>query len=116
MLQVYGVTVRATDGGRPALWSEATVIVEVIDVDENTHAPAWDAHDVLAGSVREDAPRGTRVLAAPAADADPPGRDSRLAYYIVAGSGMAHFSVDDAGTSTRNHSNGLVCHRWTGLI
>ncbi|XP_047023780.1 fat-like cadherin-related tumor suppressor homolog [Helicoverpa zea] len=95
--QVYGVTVRATDGGQPALWSEATVIVEVVDVDENMHAPAFSDHAVLTGSVREDSERGTVVLTAAAFDADPPGRDSRLAYYIIAGSGMAHFSVDDAG-------------------
>ncbi|XP_037297103.1 fat-like cadherin-related tumor suppressor homolog isoform X2 [Manduca sexta] len=95
--QVYGVTVRATDGGQPALWAEATVIVEVVDVDENRYAPAFSDHAVVSGAVREDAARGARVLAAPATDADAPGRDSRLAYYIVAGSGMAHFSVDDAG-------------------
>ncbi|XP_075972507.1 FAT atypical cadherin kugelei isoform X2 [Anticarsia gemmatalis] len=95
--QVYGVTVRATDGGQPALWAEATVIVEVVDVDENQHAPQFAAHGVLTCSVREDAARATVVLTAAASDADPPGRDSRLAYYIVAGSGMAHFSVDDAG-------------------
>ncbi|CAB3222731.1 unnamed protein product [Arctia plantaginis] len=95
--QVYGVTVRATDGGAPALWAEATVIVEVVDVDENLHAPVFGSHGVLAGGVREDAARAAVVLTATASDADPPGRDSRLAYYIVAGSGMAHFSVDDAG-------------------
>lgn len=99
-MQVYGVTVRATDGGQPALWSEATLIVEVEDVDENAHAPVFREHAVLAAAVREDAPRGHVVLDAAATDADPPGRDSRLAYYIVAGSGMAHFSVDDAGTVT----------------
>lgn len=88
---------RATDGGRPALWAEATVIVEVLDVDENTHAPLFADRTVLLASVPEDAARGTKVLAAAATDADPPGRDSRLAYYIVAGSGMAHFSIDDEG-------------------
>lgn len=70
----------------------------MVDVDENMHAPLFDDHAVLAGGVPEDAERGRVVLTATAADADPPGRDSRLAYYIVAGSGMAHFSVDDAGT------------------
>lgn len=95
--QVYGVTVRATDGGRPALWAEATVIVEVLDVDENMHEPVFADRTVLAAAVPEDAARGTKVLAAAASDADPPGRDSRLAYYIVAGSGMAHFSIDDEG-------------------
>ncbi|XP_059061183.1 fat-like cadherin-related tumor suppressor homolog, partial [Achroia grisella] len=95
--QVYGVTVRATDGGRPALWAEATVIVEVVDVDENAHAPLFADHAVVAGAVREDAARGAVVVTAAAADADPPGRDSRLAYYLVGGSGMAHFSIDDTG-------------------
>ncbi|KAJ0179077.1 hypothetical protein K1T71_004789 [Dendrolimus kikuchii] len=95
--QVYGVTVRATDGGQPALWAEASLVVEVVDVDENRHTPAFGEHAVLAGGVREDAPRGTTVMRAAATDADPPGRDSRLAYYIVAGTGMAHFSVDDTG-------------------
>ncbi|XP_052738209.1 fat-like cadherin-related tumor suppressor homolog isoform X2 [Bicyclus anynana] len=95
--QVYGVTVRATDGGRPALWAEATLVVEVADVDENLHAPEFAERPALAARVREDAPPGTLVLTAAAADADPPGRDSRLAYYLLAGSGLAHFSVDDAG-------------------
>ncbi|RVE45660.1 hypothetical protein evm_009675 [Chilo suppressalis] len=95
--QVYGVTVRATDGGRPALWAEASLVVEVLDVDENQHAPQFADRLVLTGSVREDAGRTAVALAAAATDADPPGRDSRLAYYIVAGSGMAHFSIDDQG-------------------
>ncbi|KAI5643561.1 cadherin domain-containing protein [Phthorimaea operculella] len=95
--QVYGITVRATDGGRPALWAEATVIVEVVDVDENEYAPAFADPMVLTARVAEDAPRGTVVLEATATDADPPGRDSRLAYYVLGGSGMAHFSIDDAG-------------------
>lgn len=116
------------------MWSEATLIVEVhilhftklvivnlcmkripnmkyiaccqvVDVDENMHAPVFGEHAVLTGSVREDAARASEVLTAAASDADPPGRDSRLAYYIIAGSGMAHFSVDDAGK----------CHFVSGL-
>ncbi|XP_039746236.1 fat-like cadherin-related tumor suppressor homolog [Pararge aegeria] len=95
--QVYGVTVRATDGGQPALWAEATLIVEVADVDENAHSPVFADWPALQARVPEDAPPGTRVLAAAATDADPPGRDSRLAYYVLGGSGLAHFSVDDEG-------------------
>nr|XP_034825226.1 fat-like cadherin-related tumor suppressor homolog [Maniola hyperantus] len=95
--QVYGVTVRAADGGRPALWAEATLVVEVADVDENAHSPAFAERVALAASVPEDAPPGTSVLTARATDDDPPGRDSRLAYYALGGSGLAHFSVDDAG-------------------
>ncbi|XP_064074743.1 fat-like cadherin-related tumor suppressor homolog [Vanessa tameamea] len=95
--QVYGVTVRATDGGRPSLWAEATLIVEVADVDENAHAPVFAERQAFAATVSEDASPGTTVITATATDADPPGRDSRLAYYIVAGSGMALFSIDDSG-------------------
>ncbi|KAG7305207.1 hypothetical protein JYU34_009245 [Plutella xylostella] len=94
--QVYGILVRATDGGLPALWAEATLIVEVLDVDENQHDPQF-ADFVLEASVPENAPRGTSVITAAAKDADPPGRDSRLIYYVVGGSGMGYFSVDDAG-------------------
>ncbi|XP_072941921.1 fat-like cadherin-related tumor suppressor homolog [Epargyreus clarus] len=123
--QVYGVTVRATDGGRPALWAEATLIVEVLDVDENAHAPVFADRLALAAAVREDAAPGARVLAAAAADADAPGRDSRLAYYIVAGSGMAHFSIDDAGVirtltpldrETTPHYWLTVCAQDHGLV
>lgn len=91
------MTVRATDGGAPALWSEATVIVEVLDVDENAHAPQF-ADELLEGEVPEDAPVGSVVMTAAAKDADPPGRDSRLQYYILDGTGMGRFSIDDAGT------------------
>lgn len=67
----YSVTVRATDGGQPPLWAEASVVIEVDDVDENMYAPQFSAHDALSGAVREDAPRGTLVMRAAAHDADP---------------------------------------------
>lgn len=82
------------------MWSEATLIVEVADVDENAYTPVFAERQALSASVPEDAPPGTVVLSAAATDADPPGRDSRLAYYIVAGSGKAHFSIDDTGMRT----------------
>ncbi|XP_032512432.2 fat-like cadherin-related tumor suppressor homolog isoform X2 [Danaus plexippus] len=123
--QVYGVTVRATDGGRPAMWSEATLIVEVADVDENAYTPVFAERQALSASVPEDAPPGTVVLSAAATDADPPGRDSRLAYYIVAGSGKAHFSIDDTGVirsqtpldrETTAHYWLTVCAQDHGLV
>lgn len=95
--QVYGVTVRATDGGQPAQWAEATLVVEVCDVDENRHAPVFAARAAVALAVREDAAPGARVGALQALDADPPGRDSRISYYALAGAGLAHFAVDDTG-------------------
>lgn len=88
------------------------MIVEVVDVDENMHAPAFADPSVLTASVPEDAPRGTVVLAATATDADPPGRDSRLAYYIVGGSGMAHFSIDDTGTESYSKCSSSGRYEW----
>ncbi|KPI91036.1 Fat-like cadherin-related tumor suppressor-like [Papilio xuthus] len=93
--QVYGVAVRATDGGQPALWAEATLVVEVGDVDENRHTPVFAERAAVALAVREDAAPGARVGALLALDADPPGRDSRLTYYALDGPGMAYFTIDD---------------------
>ncbi|CAH0717523.1 unnamed protein product, partial [Brenthis ino] len=123
--QVYGVTVRATDGGQPALFAEATLIVEVVDVDENAHTPVFAERQAFAASVREDAVPGAAVLTAAASDADAPGRDSRLAYYIVGGSGMALFSIDDTGVirtqtpldrETTPHYWLTVCAQDHGLV
>ncbi|KPJ14084.1 Fat-like cadherin-related tumor suppressor-like [Papilio machaon] len=89
--------VRVQDGGQPALWAEATLVVEVGDVDENRHTPAFAERAAVALAVREDAAPGARVGTLLALDADPPGRDSRLAYYALDGPGMAHFAIDDTG-------------------
>ncbi|XP_068628013.1 fat-like cadherin-related tumor suppressor homolog [Battus philenor] len=94
--QVYGVTVRATDGARPARWGETTLLVELGDVDENRHAPVFAERGALALRVREGAAAGARVGTLRASDADT-GRDARLAYYVLDGGGMPHFSVDDSG-------------------
>lgn len=93
--QVHGVTVVATDGGSPPLESRAALVLELTDVDENLYSPEF-AVRVLRGRVRENAPAGAHVMTARATDRDPPGRDSRLTYYL-AGGGAALFAVDDAG-------------------
>lgn len=90
------MSVVARDGGQPALSAAASLIVEVADVDENLHAPTFPA-PVLTGTVPENQPAGTSVLSAAARDLDPPGRDSRLVYYVLGGSGMGYFSIDDTG-------------------
>ncbi|GBP81326.1 Fat-like cadherin-related tumor suppressor homolog [Eumeta japonica] len=111
--QVYGVAIRATDGGHPPLWSEAVVIVEILDVDENVHAPQF-VERVFSGTVRENSPPGTNVLVVNATDADPSGRDSRLAYYLLAGSGLGRFTIDDAGEvrTVAPLDREMVAHYW----
>ncbi|KAG8522372.1 LOW QUALITY PROTEIN: Protocadherin Fat 3, partial [Galemys pyrenaicus] len=92
--QFYNLTVRAKDKGRPvSLSSVSFVEVEVVDVNENLHAPRFPDFAV-AGSVRENARVGTRVLQVAARDEDP-GRDGEVQYSLRDGSGLGRFSIDE---------------------
>lgn len=95
--QIHSLIVRAMDRGTPVLSSETSVIIEVIDVNENRNAPIFDDF-VLAGSVAENQPAGTHVMAVTAKDADAPGPDSRISYSIRGGDGLGIFTVDNEGT------------------
>lgn len=98
LLQVHVLTVRASDRGSPPLWSEATLTVHLIDVNENAHAPVF-ADLVQTAAVKEDSPAGTLVTSVKASDADAPGDDSRVTYSIRGGDGQGYFSVDEKGES-----------------
>ncbi|XP_038610870.1 protocadherin Fat 1 [Tachyglossus aculeatus] len=92
--QLYNLTVRARDKGRPlALSATCHVEVEVVDVDENLHPPVF-ASFAVGGVVREDAPVGTSVLTLSARDEDV-GRDGRIRYSIRDGSGLGVFHIDE---------------------
>uniref|UniRef100_F6T585 FAT atypical cadherin 1 n=1 Tax=Ornithorhynchus anatinus TaxID=9258 RepID=F6T585_ORNAN len=94
MRQLYNLTVRARDKGRPlALSATCHVEVEVVDVDENLHSPVF-ASFAVGGVVREDAPVGTSVLTLSARDEDV-GRDGRIRYSIRDGSGLGVFRIDE---------------------
>ncbi|XP_046666856.1 fat-like cadherin-related tumor suppressor homolog [Homalodisca vitripennis] len=95
--QVHSLTVRARDRGTPSLLTEVTLVVEVVDVNENLHAPEFEDF-VVASAVLENQPVGTLVATVKATDADPPGDDSRVGYSIRAGDGLGYFSIDDQGT------------------
>ncbi|KAK3921990.1 Fat-like cadherin-related tumor suppressor-like protein [Frankliniella fusca] len=100
--QVHVLTVRATDRGTPALWSEATLTVHLIDVNENVHAPLFD--DVVqTAAVLENATVGTLVTSVKASDADGPGDDSRVTFSIRGGDGQGYFSIDEKGESQRGN-------------
>ncbi|XP_014488108.1 PREDICTED: fat-like cadherin-related tumor suppressor homolog [Dinoponera quadriceps] len=94
--QVHTLTIVARDRGEPALSSETMVIIEVVDVNENLHAPVFDDF-VVSASVFENQPVGTLVATVRAKDADPPGGDSRIGYSIRGGDGVGVFSVDNEG-------------------
>ncbi|KAJ9575146.1 hypothetical protein L9F63_025901, partial [Diploptera punctata] len=91
--QIHSLTVRARDKGTPSLSTETSVIIEVVDVNENLHAPVFEDF-VIAASVRENQPTGTLVTTVRATDDDPRGDDSRISYSIRGGDGIGLFSID----------------------
>ncbi|XP_041930485.1 protocadherin Fat 1-like isoform X2 [Alosa sapidissima] len=92
--QVYNLTVRARDKGKPEpLTSVCHVVLEVVDVNENLHRPTFPFFTNSA-YVSEDAPVGTTVLKVMAADKDP-GRDGEVRYTIGDGSGLGVFGINE---------------------
>ncbi|XP_065170403.1 fat-like cadherin-related tumor suppressor homolog isoform X3 [Atheta coriaria] len=95
--QVHSLMVFATDCGNPALSSETSVTVNVVDVNENLYAPHF-ADFVLAGAVSENLPIGSVVMQVNATDPDGKGEDGRIEYSIRDGDGIGIFSIDNTGT------------------
>ncbi|XP_041781525.1 fat-like cadherin-related tumor suppressor homolog [Anopheles merus] len=94
--QVHSLIVKAIDRGTPSLSSETSVIVEVIDVNENRFAPQFEDY-VLTGAIAENKPPGAQVMQVLAKDADLPGPDSRVTYSIKGGDGLGIFTIDNEG-------------------
>uniref|UniRef100_A0A8D1C6X1 Protocadherin Fat 1 n=1 Tax=Sus scrofa TaxID=9823 RepID=A0A8D1C6X1_PIG len=92
--QVYNLTVRAKDKGKPiSLSSTCYVEVEVIDVNENLHPPVFPSF-VEKGAVKENVPIGSSVMKVSAHDEDT-GRDGEIHYSIRDGSGVGVFKIDE---------------------
>lgn len=73
------------------------LLVEVVDVNENIHAPHFDDFVILA-TVRENRPPGTHVTTVRATDEDlPTTDDGRLSYSIRGGDGIGLFNIDNQG-------------------
>ena len=94
--QLYNLTIVARDRGSPSLSSQASLAVEVVDVNENLYAPRFDDFAVEC-SVKENSPLGSLVTKLQATDADPLGDDSRVTYSIRSGTGLGLFSIDSQG-------------------
>nr|XP_054755139.1 protocadherin Fat 1-like [Lytechinus pictus] len=93
--QLYEIVVAIRDEGIPAMSSTCRIVVEVVDVNENTHAPVFQNY-VLTGSVHEGHINDTEVMTITAADMDM-GIDGEVSYTIRDGSGLGRFSIDNAG-------------------
>ncbi|NXI34730.1 PCDG7 protein, partial [Galbula dea] len=77
----YNVTVRAVDGGSPALWSIAVLALRVLDVNDN--APMF-AEESYSARVPENNAAGALVLTVRASDADW-GQNARVRYRLAEG-------------------------------
>ncbi|KAM6056393.1 protocadherin gamma-A10-like isoform 5-T5 [Chlamydotis macqueenii] len=77
----YNVTVRAADGGSPALWSSAVLWLRVLDVNDN--APVF-AEASYSARLSENNAAGALVLTVRAADADS-GQNARVRYRLSEG-------------------------------
>ncbi|NXN93916.1 PCDG2 protein, partial [Rhinopomastus cyanomelas] len=77
----YNVTVRAQDGGSPALWSSAVLALRVLDVNDN--APVF-AEERYSARVSENNAAGALVLTVRATDADW-GQNARVRYRLWEG-------------------------------
>uniref|UniRef100_A0A670Y792 FAT atypical cadherin 1 n=1 Tax=Pseudonaja textilis TaxID=8673 RepID=A0A670Y792_PSETE len=92
--QVYNLTVRAKDKGKPiSLSSTCYVEIEIVDVNENLQPPRF-SNFVDKSFVSEDVPIGTSVMTVSAYDEDT-GRDGEIRYSIRDGSGVGIFRIDE---------------------
>ncbi|XP_010186870.1 PREDICTED: protocadherin Fat 1-like, partial [Mesitornis unicolor] len=92
--QLYNLTVRAKDKGKPiSLSSTCYVEVEIVDVNENLHPPRFSVF-ADKGFIKEDAPVGSSVMTVSAYDEDA-GRDGEIRYSIRDGSGIGVFRIDE---------------------
>ncbi|KAL0204645.1 hypothetical protein M9458_002663, partial [Cirrhinus mrigala] len=92
--QVYSLTARAKDKGKPiSLSSSCHIEVEVVDVNENLYRPLFPSF-VDKGFIKEDVPIGTSMMKITAQDEDK-GRDGEIRYSIRDGSGLGIFTIDE---------------------
>ncbi|XP_064191064.1 protocadherin Fat 1a isoform X3 [Anguilla rostrata] len=108
--QVYNLTARAKDKGKPvSLSSTCRIEVDVVDVNENLYRPSFPSF-VDKGFVKEDAPIGTSVMKVTAKDEDK-GRDGEIRYSIRDGSGLGIFTIDEESGVIRTQE--LLDHETT---
>ncbi|TRY88066.1 hypothetical protein DNTS_000045, partial [Danionella cerebrum] len=87
---LHKLIVRAVDGGVPALSSEAVVLIDVTDLNDNT--PVF-SQDVYEATVSELAPRGHFVTQVQASDADI-SDSGELEFSIILGNEGQNFAID----------------------
>ena len=88
----YNITARARDSKK--LYSTCYIEVEVLPVNRNLYAPYFSNRYVRV-EVAENGPIGTEVGVMSATDEDTTEPERSVAYYIVDGTGLGFFSIDE---------------------
>ena len=86
----YNLTLQAMDTNNPSLVSNAVLVVNVLD--ENDNEPQFE-HDLYNVTLSEDVPVGTTVVAVEALTKDV-GVNALITYQIISGNEHGKFSVD----------------------
>uniref|UniRef100_A0AAR2L2E2 FAT atypical cadherin 1a n=1 Tax=Pygocentrus nattereri TaxID=42514 RepID=A0AAR2L2E2_PYGNA len=86
----HKLTVRAVDGGVPALSNEVTVTIDIMDLNDN---PPVFSQNVYEAAVSELAPRGHFVTQVQASDADS-SDSAKLEFSILSGNEEQNFAMD----------------------
>lgn len=87
----YELLIRASDHGVPQLYTDATLVINVLDA--NDFDPVFD-EELFTGSIPENAPLGTTILTLGASDMDE-GTNAELSFFIIeADRGLGNISDD----------------------
>ncbi|XP_016955474.1 fat-like cadherin-related tumor suppressor homolog isoform X1 [Drosophila biarmipes] len=97
--QVHNLIVSAIDGGDPSLTSDMSIVIMIIDVNENRFSPEFEDF-VYEGKIKENKPKGTFVMNVTARDMDTVDLNSKITYSITGGDGLGIFAVNDQGLIT----------------
>ena len=100
----YRLTVRAEDQGNPSRRGTATVLVHVIDVNDN--AP-YIISDLFTGNVEENSDIGTSIIQVQAFDRDS-GENSRLTYTLLGSSNNQSLPLSIDGQSGWIETSGKI--------
>ncbi|NWY60306.1 PCDGH protein, partial [Chionis minor] len=84
-VSTYNISILAKDRGSPALWSQAALVLEVSDVNDN--APVFE-EAAYSAYVSENNAAGAEVVRVRARDADA-GANGRVSYWLAGGSAGA---------------------------
>ncbi|RUS73770.1 hypothetical protein EGW08_018463, partial [Elysia chlorotica] len=116
--QVHNLTGVAVDAGQPPLRTTCTLIIEVMDVDENVYGPEFP--DFLErASVVENSPIGSYVMRVQAQDMDDPAFGAgQITYSLQGGSGLGRFTMDSIGTirTSQKLDRETAPHYWLTVL